>query len=114
MVVSGSQVPLVLVVVNIPLLRQMYHSQQLSSPTDVYRDLDRIVVHEVYGHAFPYLLAGDVSGHCPDAAPGQPAIEACAVQRENAVRSELRLGLREDAGLNGLSLVRRGRWPGGV
>ena len=111
---SGSQVTVVLVVVNIPLLRQIYHSQQSSSPTDVYRDLDRIVVHEVYGHAFPYLLAGDVSGRCPDAAPGQPATEACAVQRENAVRSELRLGFREDAGLNGLSLTRRGRWQGGI
>jgi hypothetical protein len=113
-IVSGSRVPLVLVVVNIPLLRQLYHSRQFALPTDVYRDLDRIVVHEVYGHALPYLLAGDVSGRCPDAVPGQPAVEACAVQRENAVRSELRLGRRDDAGLNGLSLARRGRWQGGT
>lgn len=113
-VVHGSQVPVVLVVVNVPLLRQLYHAQSSFSPADVYRDLDRIVVHEVYGHAFPYLLVGDVSGRCPDAAPGQPVVEACAVQRENAVRSELRLGRREDAGLNGLSLARRGRWPGGI
>jgi hypothetical protein len=108
-IVSGSQVPEVLVVVNIPLLRRIYHAQRWSSPIDVYQDLDRIVIHEVYGHAFPYLLAGDVSGRCPDAAPGQRAIDACAIQRENAVRSELRLGLRKDAGLNGLALISRER-----
>jgi hypothetical protein len=108
-IVSGSQVPEVLVVVNVPLLRRLYHAQRWSSPADVNQDLDRIVIHEVYGHAFPYLLAGDVSGRCPDATPGQRAIDACAIQRENAVRSELRLGLRRDAGLNGLALTRRER-----
>ena len=106
-IVSGSQVPVVLVVVNVPLLRRIHHSQPWSLPSDIYRDLDRIVIHEVYGHAFPYLLAGDVSGRCPDAVPGQRAIDACAIQRENAVRAELRLGLRQDTGLKGLALTSR-------
>jgi hypothetical protein len=111
-IVSGSQVPVVLVVVNVPLLRRIHHSQPGSLPSDIYQDLDRIVIHEVYGHAFPYLLAGDVSGRCPDAAPGQRAIDACAIQRENAVRTELRLGLRQDTGLNGLALMSRAAgWP---
>jgi hypothetical protein len=105
-VVSGSRVPVVFVVVNLPLLRQIHHSQPWSSPANIYQDLDRIVIHEVYGHAFPYLLAGDVSGRCPDAAPGQRPADACAIKRENAVRAELRLGLREDAGLSGLALMR--------
>lgn len=106
-VVSESRVPVVFVVVNIPLLRRIYHSQPWSSPADVHDDLDRIVIHEVYGHAFPYLLAGDVSGHCPDAAPGQYPGDACAIRRENAVRSELRLGARQDAGVKGLALMHR-------
>jgi hypothetical protein len=111
-IVSGSQVPAVLVVVNVPLLRRIHHSQPWSLPSDIYRDLDRIVIHEVYGHAFPYLLAGDVSGRCPDALPGQRAIDACAIQRENAVRAELRLGLRQDTGLKGLALTSRAAaWP---
>jgi hypothetical protein len=106
-IVSESRVPVVLVVVNVPLLRRLHHSQPWSSPVDIQRDLDRIVIHEVYGHALPYLLAGDVSGHCADATPGQRAIDACAIQRENAVRAELRLGRRQDAGLGGLALARR-------
>jgi hypothetical protein len=105
-VVSGSRVPVVVVVVNLSLLRQVHHAQPWSSPANIYQDLDRIVIHEVYGHAFPYLLAGDVSGRCPDARPGQRPADACAIRRENAVRAELGLGLREDAGLSGLALMR--------
>jgi hypothetical protein len=105
-VVSGSRVPAVFVVVNLSLLGQVHHSQPWSSPANIYQDLDRIVIHEVYGHAFPYLLAGDLSGRCPDAAPGQRPADACAIRRENAVRAELGLGLRDDAGLSGLALMR--------
>jgi hypothetical protein len=111
-VVSGSQVGTVLVVVNVALLRDIYHSRPWSSPADVHGDLDRIVIHEVYGHAFPYLLAGNISGRCPDAMPGQRANDACAIQRENAVRGELQLGMRQDAGVDGLSLINRAvMWP---
>ena len=103
-----SQVDAVLVVINLPLLERA-HEQRNSLPVELHGDIDRIVIHEVFGHALPYLLAGDLSGQCADPAPGQRAEEACAIQRENAVRAELGLGRRTDAGLFGLSLAWRGR-----
>ncbi len=105
--VAGSQVHEVVVVVNLPLLSRLYHAQPSSSYRDLTGDLDRIVIHEVYGHALPYLLAGSLDGRCPDPEPGQRATDACAIRRENAVRTELGLGVRRDAGLDGLALVRR-------
>jgi len=66
------------------------------------------LVHEIYGHAIPYLLAGDLSGRCADPKRGERASEACSIQRENAVRAELGLGRRTDYGLSDLALARRG------
>lgn len=103
---EGARVQVVVVVVNVPLLDQMHAS---GVRAEFQNDLDRILAHEVYGHAIPYLLAGSLAGRCPDPAPGQPATEACAIQRENQVRAELRLGLRREYGLDGLTLARRFR-----
>ena len=103
-----SQVDAVLVVINLPLLERA-HEQRNSLPVELHGDIDRIVIHEVFGHALPYLLAGDLSGQCADPAPGQRAHEACAIQRENTVRDELGLGRRTDAGLFGLTLAWSGR-----
>lgn len=101
----GSRVDLVMVVVNLPLLESR-HQQRGSLPWELTDDLDRILVHEVYGHALPYLLVGDLSGHCADPKSGERAIDACAIRRENDVRAELGLGRRTDAGLAGLALTR--------
>lgn len=98
----------VLVVINLPLL-EAAHEQRGSLPGEMQDDLDRVVAHEVYGHALPYLQAGTLAGRCADPAPGQRAAEACAIQRENIVRAELGLSRRTDAGLNGLMLAFRGR-----
>ena len=76
-----------------------------TAQADVATNLDRIVVHEVYGHAVPYLLAGNLSGRCADPAGGESATGACAIRRENAVRSELGLGRRADRGLYSLALA---------
>jgi hypothetical protein len=100
-----SQVRVVLVVVNLVLLEEI-HRRRLSVPNEFYADLDRILVHEVYGHALPYLLTGDLSGRCADPLPRQRAVDACSIQRENAVRAELGLGRRTDYGLSGLRLPR--------
>ncbi len=100
---SDSQVPVVLVVVNLPLIESL-HSRRASLPGEVDADLDRILIHEVYGHAIPYLVVGDLSGRCADPLSRQPAVEACAIQRENAVRHELGLGRRVDKGLRSLTL----------
>lgn len=105
---DGSQVNVVLVVINVPLLERA-HARRGSLPGELHADLDRILVHEVYGHAVPYLLAGDLSGRCTDPQPGQDPRQSCAIQRENAVRAELKLGRRVDYGLTGLEFT-RGTW----
>lgn len=102
---DGFRVDRVLVVVNLALIERLHHRRG-SLPVEMHWDLDRILVHEVYGHALPYLLAGDLSGRCPDPRPGQNAGEACAIQRENEVRAEMGLGRRTDPGLAGLFLAR--------
>ena len=101
-----SRVDTVVVVINVPLLDRLYSDATVG---DLEADLDRILAHEVYGHAVPYLLAGHLSGKCPDPLPGQRATDACAIKRENAVRSELRLGRRREYGLEGLTMARRNR-----
>lgn len=102
---TGTQVDAVLVAVNLTLLNEAHHRLGSTwSQRDA--DLDRIIVHEVYGHAMPYAVAGDVSGKCADPAKGERAVDACAIRRENVVRAELGLGRRVDPGLLSLALAR--------
>ena len=105
-IADGRRVDTVIVVINLPLLERLYSD---ATHADMHADLDRIVAHEVYGHAIPYLLAGDLSGKCADPLPGQRATDACAIQRENVIRNELRLGQRREYGLYGLAISRRFR-----
>jgi len=93
------------VVVNLELLEEL-HGRRGSDATEKLADLDRILIHEVYGHAFPYLRAGNASGKCNDPVAGERAENACSIRRENAVRAELGLGRRTDYGLRGLTLGR--------
>lgn len=102
-----TRVDAVVVVVNLDLLYRL--QGPLTTIGDFESDLDRILAHEVYGHAFPYLLAGDLSGKCADPAKGQRAEDACAIRRENEIRAELRLGQRRDYGVAGLAIARRFR-----
>lgn len=101
----ATRVDTVVVVINLALFEQMQGA--LSTIGEMEDDLDRVMAHEVYGHAVPYLLAGNLSGKCADAAPGQRAEHACAIQRENVIRRELNLGTRKDSGVDGLALARR-------
>lgn len=105
-IADGSQVDRVVVVINVELLERM-HWNSGSVPSEFYSDIDSILIHEIYGHAVPYLMAGDVSGRCADPAAGERASDACAIRRENAVRAELGLSRRTDYGLEGLNLSRR-------
>jgi hypothetical protein len=102
-----SRVDTVVVVINLPLLEELYSD---ATSADLDADLDRILAHEVYGHAIPYLLAGHLSGKCADPLPNQRATEACAIKRENEIRSELRLGERRNYGLDGLTVARKYRY----
>ncbi len=101
-----SRVETVVVVVNLPLLDKLYSDASIA---DLEGDLDRILAHEVYGHAIPYLLAGHLSGKCADPLAGQRATDACAIRRENEIRTELRLGERNGYGLDSLTIARRFR-----
>lgn len=103
-----TRVDAVVVVVNVELLQRL--QGQLATIGDFEDDLDRIIAHEVYGHAFPYLLAGALSGKCPDPVAGQRAEHACAIKRENTIRGELRLGQRRDYGVAGLAIARGHRY----
>ena len=105
---ADSRVEVVLVVVNLSLLEKS-HRDAYSVPAEFEADLDRILVHEIYGHAVPYLLAGHLSGRCPDPAPGERATDACSIRRENAVRAELGLGRRTTYGLDDLNVSRRSK-----
>jgi hypothetical protein len=102
-----TRVDAVVVVINVALLERMLGSSDTVG--DFEDDLDRVVAHEVYGHAIPYLLAGDLSGKCADPREGERAEDACAIKRENEIRAELKLGERRDYGLNGLAMARRFR-----
>jgi hypothetical protein len=93
------------VVVDMSLLDQL-HDLRGSSAAEKAANLDRILIHEIYGHAFPYLRVGNASGKCADPVAGQRAESACSIQRENAVRAELGLGRRREYGLRGLALGR--------
>jgi hypothetical protein len=102
---DNGKIRVVMVVVNLRILEQM-HDRQRSLPAEFDADLDRILIHEVYGHALPYLAAGDLTGRCADPRPGERPADACAIRRENAVRAELGLGRRTDYGLQSLWLAR--------
>jgi hypothetical protein len=105
MVDDEQRLDTVVVVVNLELLQRL-SGLPVKAP-DFEEDLDRILAHEIYGHAIPYLLAGSLSGKCADPAAGQAASASCAVQRENVVRREMRLGQRFEYGLESLALARR-------
>lgn len=95
----------VVVAVNLELMQRM--SGLPVKAVQFEDDLDRIIAHEVFGHAIPLLLAGQMAGHCADPVRGQRATDACAIKRENQIRKELKLGLRFDYGREGLALARR-------
>jgi hypothetical protein len=100
-VAGDSTLATVFVVVNSELLERTY--RLVASPrAERDADLMRILIHEIYGHAVPYLIAGHVRGQCPD--PVDPRTRGCSINRENIVRAELRLGFRRSYQLSGLAL----------
>lgn len=102
-----TRVDAVVVVINVALLESWQRT--FSTLADFENDLDRVMAHEVYGHALPYLLAGDLAGKCADPVGAERAEDSCAIKRENAIRAELGLGQRREYGLDGLAIARRFR-----
>jgi hypothetical protein len=103
---SDGSVDVVLVVVNYGLLASEHRRLGLSE-SSLEADLARILIHEVYGHAIPYLIAGASSARCADPLPGEAADRSCSIRRENAVRAEARLGHRSDYALASLDVGAR-------
>jgi hypothetical protein len=68
----------------IPLIRD---GEKLRRRID--RFVESILVHEIWGHVVPVAEAGNLSAHCPDPAPGEPAADSCVMRRENGLREEL-------------------------
>jgi hypothetical protein len=101
-----SRVDTVLVVINLDLLQKL--SRLPVTAVDFQDDVDRIIAHEVYGHAIPLLLSGSLAGQCADPAVGQSAIASCVIQRENVIRREMRLGQRLEYGRDSLAGARGG------
>jgi hypothetical protein len=106
-VIDQSRVDVMLVVVNLELLQKLSGLQMTA--VDFEDDVDRILAHEVYGHAVPVLLAGTLAAKCADPAAGQSAIASCAVQRENVIRREMRLGQRIEYGRDSLAIAKRSK-----
>ena len=102
---AAGRVDLVVVMVNLDLMQRL--SRLPVTAVDFEDDLDRILAHEVYGHAIPFLLAGHLSGKCADPVAGQSAIASCVIQRENVIRKEIGLGQRLEYGRDSLALARR-------
>ena len=99
------RVETVLIVINLELLQKL--SGLPVTAIDFEDDVDRIIAHEVYGHAIPFLLSGSLAGKCADPTIGQSAIASCVIQRENVIRREMRLGQRVEYGRESLALARR-------
>jgi hypothetical protein len=100
-----ARVDTVLVVINVDLLSKL--SGLSVTAMDFEDDVDRIVAHEIYGHAIPFLLAGTLAGKCADPVAGQSPAASCVIQRENVIRREMRLGERVDYTRESLALARR-------
>jgi hypothetical protein len=92
-----------LVVIDYSMLGRLFRKQSLHEQ-DVETDLTRLLIHEIYGHAMPWLLNGRAGG-CFDPAPGQLPVSACSIRRENRIRKELGLGPRTDFGLDSFAMA---------
>jgi hypothetical protein len=58
-------------------------------------EVDAILIHEVWGHLVPVAENPIRSSMCRDPRPGEPALESCAMRRENDLRQELGLSPRK-------------------
>jgi hypothetical protein len=93
------------VTVDVDLVRRLSAQAGLTE-AEMDGDVDRILIHELYGHVLPLAWTREIPGGCPDPAPGEPATSSCAILRENLIRTELGLEPRLAYDLSGLNLGR--------
>lgn len=94
------------IMIDLARLRAMWRLTGLPR-TALLRDIDRILIHELYGHVVPLARTRELAGGCPDPGPREPARSSCAIVRENRVRAELGIEPRTAYDLSGLVT---GRW----
>lgn len=94
---EASRPPFIIVIVNPALLR---HIQERGGASDdaVLRDLDHVLIHEIYGHAIPYSASAGTGSPCLDM--------LCAIPRENSVRREMGASIRRERGARALEVYR--------
>lgn len=93
------------VVIDVARVRRLAERGGLSDAV-VARDVDRILIHEVYGHVVPLSQTRRISGGCPDPRVGEPPWSSCAIRRENRIRAELGLEPRTAYDITGLAVGR--------
>ncbi|HEX7091430.1 MAG TPA: hypothetical protein VF192_14925 [Longimicrobiales bacterium] len=93
------------VTIDLPRLERLWRRTDL--PRSAFEaDVDRILIHEIYGHVVPLAASRNIEGGCPDPEPGEPAWTSCAIRRENVIRDELGLEPRVAYDLTGLAIGR--------
>ncbi|HEX7050595.1 MAG TPA: hypothetical protein VF188_10370 [Longimicrobiales bacterium] len=102
---AAGEVTGAVVVVDVVRLRKLTEAAGLSAAV-MAGDVDRILIHEVYGHVVPLSQSRRLSGGCPDPRPGQPPESSCAIRRENRIRAELGLERRTSYDIRGLAVGR--------
>ncbi|MFW6078477.1 MAG: hypothetical protein ACODAE_02580 [Gemmatimonadota bacterium] len=93
------------VVVDVERVRRLVERSGLPERV-VDGDVERILIHELYGHVVPLARSRRLDGGCPDPGPGEPALSSCAIRRENRIRAELGLEMRVAYDLTGLVVGR--------
>lgn len=102
----GNAIVGAVVTVDVPRLEELAREVGASEAA-LATDVDRILIHELYGHVVPLAASRTIAGGCPDPAPGAPASSSCAMQRENRIRAELGIAPRRSYDLSGLEIGRR-------
>jgi hypothetical protein len=78
-----------LVAVRMDLLDYLHPSPAANGSTGYQEALDRLLVHEIYGHLAPVVEARSATATCPDARPGERREDSCVWRREQVVLREV-------------------------
>jgi hypothetical protein len=103
---AGGRIAGAVVLIDVPRLRRLCLKANEPLAT-LQGDVQRLLIHELYGHVVPLARSRTEAGGCPDPGPGEPAASSCAIVRENRIRAEMGLEPRRSYDLSGLAIGRR-------
>ena len=93
------------VAVRIAAIERMIPPVRAVSGSDLTAQIDRVLIHEIYGHLAPVIAARDASLECPDQRrPGE--LQPCVKLREARIAHELSRYLPAPPVLTGASRMR--------